>query len=120
MSRNSYNNIKKYAAFIFMVFTVLSGSSDGADSENFAKLGRKAFIDILSTNRAFIQDAKVSIGQSHLRSSVNDDDSFRSFLDTDIENTSLNNIQAYILLIIPVYYFNNLILKNSIWKSAVF
>lgn len=121
MSRKSYNNIKKYAAFIFMVFTVLSGSSDGIDSGNFLKIGRKAFIDILSTNRSFIQDIRESSSQLRSRSAIKGNEGFREFLDTYAEDSHLNDIQAYIFpLIIFLYCINNLILKNSIWKSAVF
>ncbi|HYF84363.1 MAG TPA: hypothetical protein VEB00_15190 [Clostridia bacterium] len=121
MSRDSYNNIKKYAAFIFMVFTVLSGSSDRIDSDNFVKIGKKAFIDILATNKLFIQDAKVSINEARIRKSEKDNEGFRDFMDINAEDSGLKHIQFYILpLIVLVYYLNNLILKNSIWKKAVF
>lgn len=120
MSRNSYNNIKKYAAFLFMVFTVLSGSSEVMDSDGFARISRKAFIDMFATSSAFIQDGKTTIAQSRTGYSEDDRTGFRSFLDSNVEDLSLSHIQVYILLIVFVYYFNNLILKNSIWKNAVF
>jgi len=121
MSRSSYNNIKKYAAFIFMIFTVLSGSSDSIDSDSFARIGRKAFVDMLMANRAVLQDTKTVIGQSQSKSSENESMGFRSFLDSDIESSSLNHIQVYILpFTVFVLYFNNHILKNNIWKNAVF
>ncbi len=121
MSRNSYNNIKKYAAFIFMVFTVLSGSSDGIDSDSFAKIGKKAIIDILATNKLFIQDAKISINELRIKKSEKDNESFRDFLDINVDDSGLKHIEFYLLpLIVLVYYLNNLILKNSIWKRAVF
>ena len=121
MSRSSYNNVKKYAAFIFMVFAVLSGSSERFDSDSFVKVGRKAFIDILATNRQFIQDAKVSINQSRSRSYAKENEGFKDFLDINVDDSGLKRIQVYILpLLILVYYLNNLIFKNSIWKRAVF
>ncbi len=121
MSHNSYNNIKKYAAFIFMVFTVLSGSSDRIDNDTFIKVGKKAFVDILASNRLLIQDARVSMNQPGIRSSVQDNEDFREFLYTNVQNFSLNHIQVYILpLTIIIYYFNNVIQKNNIWKNAVF
>ncbi|MDD4504138.1 MAG: hypothetical protein PHS15_04845 [Clostridiaceae bacterium] len=121
MSRRSYNNIKKYAAFIFMVFTVLSGSSDGIDSDSFVKAGRKAFVDILAANKLFIQESKVSINQPRIKSSVKENEGFKDFLDINVDDSGLKHIQVYILpLLILVYYANNLIFKNSIWKSAVF
>ena len=120
MSRSSYN-IKKYAAFIFMMFTVLSGSSDRIDSDSFIKVGKKVFIDILTTNKLFIQEARVSISHSRIRSSVQYNEGFREFLDANVEDSSLNHIQVYIFpLTILVYYLNNIILKNNIWKNAVF
>ncbi|HYE83859.1 MAG TPA: hypothetical protein VEG39_17055 [Clostridia bacterium] len=121
MSQNSYNSIKKYAAFIFMVFTVLSGSSDSFDTDSLVKIGRKAFIDILASNKMFIQESRITVSQSHIRSSGSEDEGFRRFLDTNVEASSLNYFQSYAApLIISVFYLNNLILKNNIWKSAVF
>lgn len=121
MSRNSYNSIKKYAAFIFMIFTVLSGSSDGLDSDSFVRVGRKAFIDILASNRLFIQDARVSSIQLRRGSSIKENEDFREFLDTYADNSRLNNIRIYVFpLIIIVLCVNNRILKNNIWKNAVF
>jgi hypothetical protein len=121
MSHNNYNNIKKYAAFIFMVFAVLSGSSDRIDDSTFIKAGKKAFVDILASNRLLIQDAKFSLNQQRIRSSIQDNNDFREFLYTNVEKISLNHIQANIfLLIVTIYYFNNIIQKNNIWKNAVF
>ena len=121
MSRNRYNNIKKYAAFIFMVFTVLSGSSDRIDSDSFVKVGRRAFIDILATNRLFTQDARISSSQLRNRSAAVGNEGLRAFLDANVEDSRLNDIQLYMFpLIIFIFYINNLILKNNIWKSAVF
>lgn len=121
MSRSSYYNIKKYAAFIFMVFTVLSGSSDGFGSDSFFEAGRKTFIDILETNKLFIQESKVSINQWRVKSFVKGNEGFKEFLDINADDTGLNHIQVCILpLMILVYYANNLIFKNSIWKNALF
>ena len=121
MSRDSYNNIKKYAAFIFMVFTVLSGSSDRIDSDNFVKIGKKAFIDILATNKLFIQDIKVSINESRINKAEKSHEGFRNFLAINEDDSSLKHVEFYTLpLIVSVYYLNNLILKNSIWKSVLF
>ena len=104
-----------------MVFTVLSGSSDGIDSDSFAKIGKKAFIDILATNKLFIQDVKVSINEARIKKSEKDHAGFRDFLDINIDDSALKNVQVYLLpLIVLAYYLNNLILKNSIWKRAVF
>lgn len=121
MSQGSYRNIKKYAAFIFMVFTVLSGSSDAIDSDSFIKVGKRAFIDILITNKLFVQDTRVSIRQSLIRSSEQNSESFREFLYTNVEDTSLIHIQVYIFPItILVFYLNNIIIRNNIWKNALF
>jgi hypothetical protein len=121
MSQNSYNSIKRYAAFIFMVFTVLSGSSDGIDSDNFVKIGKKAFIDILATNKLFIQDTRISVNESRIKKSVKNHEGFRDFLDINADASALKHVEFYVLpLLVLLYYPNNLILKNSIWKSAVF
>lgn len=121
MSQSSYNNIRKYAAFIFMVFTVLSGSSEGFDSDSYIKAGKKAFIDILASNKLFIQGEKVSVHQSAIRNSEQDNDSFREFVAANSENTSLNNIKTNAFpLTLQVYCLNNIILKNNIWKNALF
>lgn len=104
-----------------MVFTVLSGSTDRIDNDTFIKVGKKAFVDILASNRLFIQDARVSMNQQGIRSSAQDNEDFREFLYTNVQNISLNHFQAYILpLAIAIYYFNNAIQKNNIWKNAVF
>lgn len=121
MSRDNYNNIKKYAAFIFMVFTVLSGSSDRIDSENFVKIGKKAFIDILATNKLFAQELKVSMNDSRIKKSERENESFRRFLDIDANNSGTKYIQIYLmLLIILLFYLNNAALKNNIWRRTVF
>lgn len=121
MSQNNYSNIKKYAAFLFMVFTVLSGSSDRFGSDSIANIGKKAFIDILATNRLFVQDAKVSINEVRIKKSQKNQEGFRNFLDINVNDSGLKHIEFYLLpLTVLVYYLNNLISKNSIWKSAVF
>lgn len=121
MSHSSYNNIKKYAAFIFMIFTVISGSSEKFDSESFAKVGRKAFVDILAVNRQFIQYTRVSINQSCIRSSIRENEGFGDLLDINVDDSGLKYIQVYILLLLIFFYYaNNFILKNNIWKSALF
>ena len=121
MAQNSYKNIKKYAAFVFMVFTVLSGSSEAIDSDSFIKLGRKAFIDILISNKLFAQDAKLLTSQSRIKIRENNNSAIREFVDADASASSIINIYVYILLLILlIFYMNDLILKNNIWKSAVF
>jgi len=104
-----------------MVFTVLSGSSESFGNDSFVKVGRKAFIDIIATNRLFIRDTKASVSQLRSRSFVKENAGLRDYLNTNTEDSSLNYIQSYILpLIILVYFSNNLIFKNNIWKNAVF
>jgi hypothetical protein len=121
MSQNSYNNIKKYAAFIFMVFTVLSGSSDKVGSDSFVPIGKKAFIEMLANSKLFIQDVKASSGTAELRASSKNQDDFKSFHDINLAGSSLKNIQIYILLIFVFGLFiNNSIERNNTWKSAVF
>lgn len=121
MSGKSYNNIKKYAAFIFMVFTVLSGSSDRVDSDNYVRLGKKALIDIIGTNKLFAQDLRISSSQLRSRTAIEDNDGLRAFLDTYGEDPYLNNIRVFIIpLIIFIICINNPLLKNDIWKNAVF
>jgi hypothetical protein len=122
MSHNSYNNIKKYAAFIFMVFAVLSGSSDRIGSESYAGVGTKAFIDILASSRILIPDTRVSIGQIRVRLNERDNDGFREFVSLNSEEPDFSHIQLYVfpLVIIVIYYLNNIIQKNNIWKNAVF
>jgi hypothetical protein len=121
MSRSSYNNIKKYAAFIFMVFTVLSGSSEGMNSDSLVKVGRKAFIDMLATNKLIIQEARASINQSRIKSTIKENEGFKGFLDIIVDDSGLKHIHILILpLLILTYYTNDLICKNTIWKSALF
>jgi hypothetical protein len=104
-----------------MVFAVLSSSSEGFDSNNYVKVGRKAFIDILATNRLFIQDSKASLNELFKTKFVKEDESFRSFLDINMNDISLEYIPVYILLFTVLgYCLNNFIRKNNIWRSAVF
>lgn len=121
MSLNNYKNIKKYAAFLFMVFTVLSGSSDNIDSDSYIRAGRKAFIDIFASNMFFAQDIRELSGQMQRGSTIRINQVFREYLDNFAENSHLNDIKVYIIpLAVFVFYINNLISKNNIWKSAVF
>ncbi len=121
MSEKNYNSIKKYAAFIFMVFTVLSGSSGRIDSDNYVRLGKKALIDIIVTNKLFPQDMKISSSQLRSRTIIEDNDGLRVFLDTYGEDSHLNNILVFVIpLIIFIICINNPLLKNNIWKNAVF
>jgi hypothetical protein len=104
-----------------MVFTVLSGAPEGFYSDSIFKAGKKAFIYILSTNKLVLQDAGASISQQRIGSFVQDNGGFREFLDAYAENSSLTHVQVCILLlIICEYYLISIILKNNIWKSAVF
>jgi len=121
MSHNSYNNIKKYAAFIFMIFTVISGSPERLDSGSFVKPGRKAFIDILAANKQFIQNKRIAVNQSGITSTIEQNEGFIDFLNINVDDSGLKHLHIYILgLLIPVYYLNNSVLRNSIWKNAVF
>lgn len=121
MSLNNYKNIKKYAAFLFMVFTVMSGSSDNLDSNSYVRVSRKAFIDIFATNMLFARDTKEATGQLQRGSTIRINQVFREYLDSFAENSHLNDIKVYsIPLAVFVFYINNLISKNNIWKSAVF
>jgi hypothetical protein len=121
MSQNSYKNIKKYAAFLFMVFTVLSGSSEDMASYSYAKLGRKVLIDILAVGRASLQDAKPAISRQQYVCSENDNDSLRIFLDAIVDDQAVHNMSSYIMpLTVFIYFSNNIIQKNNLWKSTVF
>lgn len=121
MSQNSYNNIKKYAAFLFMFFTVLSGSSEDITPDNYARISRKALVDILATGRASLQDAKAAIGQQQYGYSENDNSSFRIFLDAIIDGQASSSIDTYIIpLTVFIYYSNNILHKNNLWKNTVF
>lgn len=116
----SHNSIKKYAAFIFMFFTVLSGSSDSIDSDSIVKFGRKAIINIITTNKLMLQDIRITSGQL-TNKSAEDKEGLREFPDTYAEDSHLGNIQTYIFpLIIFILCINYLLLQNNIWKNAVF
>jgi len=120
MLNDNYKNLKKYAAFLFMVFTVLSGSSDRLDSGSTARLGRKAIIDIITTNKLLLQDIRISSGQLAKKSAENSE-SFREFLDSWTENSVPYSISAIILLfvLLPIC-INYLLLQKNVWKNAVF
>jgi len=113
MPHNSYNNIKKYAAFIFMVFTVISGSSELFDFDSIVKGGKKALIDILVEGRFIAQDERLPLSRAHIQSIIQNNEELREFLDAE-------NIQVCISLTILICCLNNIIMKNNIWKNAVF
>lgn len=121
MSRNSYNNIKKYAAFLFMIFTVLSGSSESFDSNSVLRTGKNAFIDILVINKLFIQGIKASISDSGIKKSVEDHKGFKDFLDINADTSNQKYVQGYILpLTVSAYCVNDSIAKNNTWQSTLF
>jgi len=116
----SHNSIKKYAAFIFMFFTVLSGSSDGIDSDSIVKFGRKAIINIITTNKLMLQDIRITSGQLTSKAAA-DNEGLREFLDSYAEDSHLDNIRVYVFpLIVFVLCIDYLLLQNNIWKNAVF
>lgn len=120
MLDNNYKNLKRYAAFLFMVFTVLSGSSERLDSDSIAKLGRKAIIDIITTNKLLLQDIRISTGQL-VKKTVTDNEGFREFLDSWTETTVSYGIRALVmpLILFPICV-NYLLLQKNIWKNALF
>lgn len=121
MPQSSYNGIKKYAAFLFMVFTVLSGSSDGFDADSCVKAGRKAFIDIFASNILSIQDSRITINKPEAGDSGSRAEGLRDLLDTCMEASGPEYIQVCSATpVIPVFYPADLISRNNIWKSAVF
>jgi hypothetical protein len=121
MSHNSYNSIKKYAAFLFMVFTVLSGSSENFDSGNVIKVGKNAFVDILAINKLFIQGMKAPADNLGIKNLINGNEDFRNFLDIDADTSSVRCVQFYILLLVlTAAYLNNSIAKNNTWRSTLF
>ncbi len=121
MSNNSYNNIKRYAAFIFMVFTVLSGSSEGFDSASYVKISKKAFFDILASNKLLIQEAGAQTDQSDTESQYREKNGFRELPGAITEAAALKHVQSNMLpLFASVYIINDTALKNNIWKSTVF
>ncbi len=103
MPHNSYNNIKRYAAFIFMVFTVFSGSSEVFDSD----------INTFAVSRFVAQNARLSLSRTHIQSSVQNNESLRKYPEAE-------NIQACVSFTILICILNNIIMKNSIWKNALF
>lgn len=120
MLNNNYKNLKRYAAFLFMVFTVLSGSSEKLDSDSIVQLGRKTIIDIISTNKLLLQDIRISSGQL-VKKNVANNESFRDFLDNWTENTVSYSINVIVMLLIllPIC-INYLLLQKNIWENAVF
>ncbi len=120
MMYSNYKNLKRYAAFLFMVFTVLSGSSERLDTDSIVQLGRKTIIDIISTNKLLLQDIRVSSDQL-VKKNVTNNESFREFLDNWTENTVSYSISALVMLLIllPIC-INYLLLQKNIWKNAVF
>ncbi len=103
MPHNSYNNIKRYAAFIFMVFTVFSGSSEVFDSD----------INTFAASRFVAQNARLSLSRTCIQSSVQNNESLRKYPEAE-------NIQACVSFTILICSLNNIIMKNNIWKNAVF
>ena len=104
-----------------MVFTVLSGSSERINPDSFVEAGRKAFIGILAANKLFIQEANISANQLRIRDTIGQSEGFKDFLIINMDDSDLKYIQVYVLLLlILIYYLNDLIYKNNIWKSAVF
>jgi len=121
MLQNSYNNIKKYMTFIFFVFTVLSGSSDRFAPEGFVKTGGEEFADLLAAREMYIQNAELSPDSSNLAGKVSKNDDMRELSAVNAEALGLDYEQLCKLLPMPqVCCINNPIVKNSIWKSAVF
>lgn len=120
MLNKNYKNLKRYAAFLFMVFTMLSGTSERLDSDSIVQLGRRTIIDIITTNKLLLQDIRISSGQL-VKRTVTNNESFREFLDSWAENTVSYGISALVILLIllPIY-INYLLLQKNIWKNAVF
>lgn len=121
MSQKNYNNIKRYAAFLFMVFTVLSGSSEKYDAVSILRTGKIAFVDISAINKLFIQGMKASAGVSDIKDFTRSNESFRDFLDVNGETSVLKYFMLYMLpLALSVCSFNNSITQNNTWRSALF
>ncbi len=86
-----------------MVFTVISGSSEVFDSD----------INIVAASRFVAQNARFSLNRTHIQSSIQNNEGLRKFPDAE-------NIQTCISFTILICSLNNIIMKNNIWKNAVF
>lgn len=119
MYSKRYFNINKYCALAFMVFAVLSGISDNYKTNSIASIN-KDFPYLLKINQFLVQNTRI-IRARFLINKYEDYSTYvQSIINTkDIAYYAIIGV-SYSLLIFIIFYTNNKLLQNNIWRKAVF
>lgn len=110
--------IKRYFALMLMLFTVVSNASDSLARYDAGASGsvRLVFVsklnEILSSN---IQKVNIAAKKQNI-----DKNSFGDIVNGQIASSFGITILLAIAFILCCMFINNGIVKNSIWRSAVF
>lgn len=121
MSRNGYNSIKKYAAFLFVVFTVLSGSTESYSSDILFKAGKNIFYGMHAADKLFIQDVKASVRSLDAEDPAENNEGCIDFYAINNNDQDVNYIQIHSMpLRLPEYNYKDSITENNIWRCTLF
>lgn len=119
MYSKRYFNINKYCALAFVVFAVLSGISDNYKANSIASIN-KDFPYLLKINQFLVQNT--SIIRAHLL--INKYEDYSVYVQSIINSKDISYYAiaglSYSLLIFIIFYTNNKLLQNNIWRKAVF
>ncbi len=127
-NNNNNNYIKSYFAFVLMVFAVFSGSNIGTVMESTEGARSLDFYAVRTGKIIQYNDYVVKLAikrKLHLLSNKTKTTIINSLKDISPSTTSMNTaiitiITAIMLILLFIYYYNNGIVKNNIWLSAVY
>lgn len=122
MDTKKYKNLKRYAAFLFMLFTVCSGSQEDMNVHSTAKSLRGAVVYALRLQGMLAQGiqgikAEESSEGSRFDFSGFNDISGESRFDSEAFGFQQTVIFAVSLLVLAL---NDWMARNSIWRRMVF
>jgi hypothetical protein len=121
MSRNGYYSIKKYAAFLFVVFTVLSGSTESYSSDILLKAGKNIFHGMNTADKLFTQSIKASIRSLDAEDPTENNEDCIGFYAININVQDVKYIQIHSMpLRLQEYNFNDSITINNTWRCTLF
>lgn len=120
MYLRKYSNINKYFAFVFVVFTVLSGVSENQTQVGAVSAKVSGLPYFLRINQLLTQNI-IKIKVQHL---LNKQNPFIAYLQTILtEREDVDFYKAGLLfgsLYFFVCYLNGILVQNNIWRNAVF
>jgi hypothetical protein len=120
MSSKKYLQINKYFAFVFMVFAVMTGVSEDYSGVNVVSVQNSEYTYFLRVSHFLAQDAS----RARVQILAKRYNVFSSYIQHLLAVKTAENI-LYVSFVISIlafslFYINNRIAQNNLWRATVF